>query len=71
MNQDTTPQYQQLLTNNRYFKNKKTNYVPIPDGFVTSAGNPDLAAKYGNIIGANTINNQTLIDAARKSNLKS
>lgn len=65
MNQDTSQHYQQLLTNTRYFK-KKTNYVPVPDGFVTSAGNPDLAAKYGNIIGANTITNQVLIQSVKK-----
>ena len=69
MNQDIASQsqyYQQLVINNRYFKNKKTSYVPIPDGFVTSAGNPDLAAKYGNILGANTITNRTLNEAVKK-----
>lgn len=53
MNHDLTQQ----LPNYRYFKNKKTSYQPIPDGFVTSAGNPVLAAKYGNNIGANVVPN--------------
>lgn len=56
--------YQQLLTNNRYFKTKpKTSFVPIPDGFVTSAGNPDLAAKYGNNIGVNKITTKEIIQS--------
>lgn len=69
MNQDSTHQYQQFLSTTRYFK-KKTNYVPIPDGFVTSAGNPDLAAKYGNNLGINTITNQQIIEATKKNSLK-
>lgn len=28
---------------------KKTNYTPIPDGFISSAGNKELSLKYGNI----------------------
>ncbi len=74
MNQDIPQpqsQYQQLLTQNRYFKNKKTTYEPIPDGFITSAGNPTLAAKYGNNLGVNTITSQILIDSVKKDNLKS
>lgn len=65
MNTDSTQQYQQLLSSTRYFK-KKTNYIPIPDGFVTSAGNPDLAAKYGNNLGINTITSQQVIEAVKK-----
>ncbi len=64
-------QYQQV-PNYRYFKNKKTSYEPIPDGFVTSAGNPTLAAKYGNNLGANNIIiNQPQFEAVKKPNLKS
>ncbi len=34
----------------RYFKDKKpTTYKPVPDGFVTTSGNPSLGMKYGNI----------------------
>lgn len=51
--------YQQLPTY-RYYT-KKTNYVPIEDGFVTSASNKDLAAKYGNNIGANTVTTKDII----------
>ena len=62
MNQATD--YRQLLTNNRYFKTKpKTSFVPVPDGFVTSAGNPDLAAKYGNNIGVNNITTKEIIQS--------
>ena len=62
MNQDSN--YQQLLTNSRYFKTKaKTSFVPIPDGFVTSAGNPDLATKYGNNIGINNITTETILQS--------
>ena len=68
MNQDTV---QQPTINFRYFKNKKTSYEPIPDGFVTSAGNPTLAAKYGNNLGANNITIQTIFEAVKKDNLKS
>jgi hypothetical protein len=72
--QEQQPQQQQLqqqVPNYRYFKNKKTSYEPIPDGFVTSAGNPTLAAKYGNNLGANNITNQILFEAVKKDNLKS
>ena len=69
MNYDTN---QVQVPNYRYFKNKKTSYEPIPDGFVTSAGNPTLAAKYGNILGANNIiTNQPVFEAVKKDNLKS
>jgi hypothetical protein len=30
-------------------------YVPVEDGFVTTAGNKELGAKYGNPTGSNTI----------------
>lgn len=58
-------EYQQLLTKTRYFK-KKTSYTPIPDGFVTSAGNPDLAAKYGNNLGANSITSKGIIESVKE-----
>jgi hypothetical protein len=29
---------------------KKTSYVPIEDGFISSAGNAELSKKYGNQI---------------------
>jgi hypothetical protein len=29
---------------------KKTSYVPIADGFISSAGNAELSQKYGNHI---------------------
>jgi hypothetical protein len=67
MNQDQ--QYQQQISNIRYFK-KKTNYIPTEDGFITSAGNPELAAKYGNSLGANTIKSQDIIEAVKNINLK-
>jgi hypothetical protein len=58
------PDYKQLVTNNRYFKAKpKTSFVPIPDGFVTSVGNPDLAAKYGNNLGMNNITTKEIIQS--------
>lgn len=51
MNQD----YNHLQVAYRYIKRKPTSsYVPVADGFVSSAGNPTLAAKYGNKLGANT-----------------
>jgi len=58
---------QQQIVPPRYFT-KKTNvkYVPIEDGFITSAGNPELAAKYGNNLGANTITSQTVIESKEK-----
>jgi hypothetical protein len=31
-----------------YFK-KKTNFVPKEDGFITSVGNKEISAKYGNL----------------------
>ena len=59
-NQHQVPQY-------RYFTKKtNTKYVPVEDGFVTSAGNPELAAKYGNNLGANTITSQTVIESIKK-----
>ena len=57
-------QYTQQISNMRYFK-KKTTYVPTEDGFVTSAGNPVLAAKYGNNLGANIIKSQEIIKEIR------
>ena len=57
MNQDST---YQLLIHKRVIKNKKTSFVPIEDGFITSAGNPKLAAKYGNILDANNIPTQNV-----------
>jgi hypothetical protein len=37
----------------RYIKSKPTSYVPTEDGFVSSSGNPTLAAKYGNTMATN------------------
>jgi hypothetical protein len=31
-----------------YYK-KKTTFVPVEDGFITSVGNKELSAKHGNI----------------------
>ena len=45
---------QQQVVQPRYFTKKTSKkYVPVEDGFITSSGNPELAAKYGNNIGAN------------------
>jgi hypothetical protein len=68
MNQE----HKQLIPSH-YFK-KKTNcaptkYIPIEDGFITSAGNPTLAAKYGNNLVTNIIKNQD-IEADKNIDLK-
>jgi hypothetical protein len=47
-------------------KPAQPKYIPTEDGFITSSGNPVLAAKYGNIIGANTITVKDLIDSTKK-----
>ena len=72
MNQDQPQeqqQYQQQVPNYRYFK-KKTTYIPTEDGFITSAGNPVLAAKYGNTLVTNNIKSKDIIEAAKNINLK-
>lgn len=57
-----------------YFKKKincsQTKYIPIEDGFITSAGNPTLAAKYGNHLVTSIIKNQD-IEADNNINFKS
>ncbi len=35
---------------------KKTSYVPVPDGFITTDGNKELGQKYGNHVGPATNN---------------
>jgi hypothetical protein len=54
------PQPPQQTPTYRYYK-KTSTFVPKDDGFVTSAGNKDLAAKYGNNIGANTFTTKDII----------
>jgi hypothetical protein len=70
MNQDIVQLQQQQLPNFRYFKKKisyvPTSYIPTEDGFITSSGNPTLAAKYGNNIGANTFTIQDVINSTKK-----
>jgi len=57
---------QQQIVQPRFIKKSTTKYVTVEDGFVTSAGNPELAAKYGNNLGANTITSQTVIESIKK-----
>ncbi len=60
------PMEQQVVQPRYIAKKSNTKYVPVEDGFVTSAGNPELAAKYGNNLGANTITSQTVIESIKK-----
>jgi hypothetical protein len=46
---------QDLVNQFRYIKNKTTNFIPKEDSFITTAGNPILGSKYGNINGINNI----------------
>jgi hypothetical protein len=57
---------QQQVVQPRYFtKKSNTTYIPVEDGFVTSSGNPELAAKYGNNLGANVITNQIVNESIK------
>lgn len=59
------PTQQQVVL--RYpIKKTSTKYIPVEDGFVTSAGNPDLAAKYGNNLGANSIISKGIIESVKE-----
>lgn len=61
MNQDQTQK--ELINQFRYIKNKTTKFVPQEDSFISTAGNPSLGIKYGNNIGINTINTNTILQA--------
>lgn len=53
----TTP----VQNNFRYFKDKKpSTYKPIPDGFITTSGNPSLGMKYGNQYPNMPVNDQSV-----------
>ena len=38
-------------------RNVEARYVPVEDGFITTAGNRELGAKYGNVAGASSSGN--------------
>ncbi len=43
------------LARSRVSSTDKKKFVPVEDGFITTAGNKDLGAKYGNTTGSNRI----------------
>jgi hypothetical protein len=71
MNPDIPYQHQIVYSHTYKDKSNTKRYIPVEDGFVSSANNSELAAKYGNKIGANVITVQDLIHSyVNKDNKK-
>jgi hypothetical protein len=70
MNQEIPYQHQLVYSHSYKNKSNTTRYVPVEDGFVSSANNSALAAKYGNKLGDSTITTQELIHSITITDIK-
>ncbi len=61
------PTYMQVPNYKRPVKKASSSYTPIPDGFVSSAGNKELAQKYGNNTELPGLTTSDLLSSFQKS----